>query len=62
MSTMGRILLGIVVAVLLVSIAALEVVSERVRIAPAGVGSMEPSESQTIVLWNGPAGDAGAEP
>jgi hypothetical protein len=62
MSTTGRILLGIVVAVLFLSIAALEVVSERVRIAPAPAGTSELSQSRTIALWNGPAEGAGVEP
>ena len=62
MSTTGRILLSIVVAVLFLGIAALEVVSERVRVAPTHVGATQPSESRTIVLWSGPTGDAGVEP
>lgn len=45
MSTTGRILLGIVVAVLFLSLGTLEVLSGRVRIAPTG-----PGEGRTVVL------------
>jgi hypothetical protein len=62
MSPTGRILLSIVVAVLFLGIAALEVVSERVRVAPTHVGAAQPSESRTIALWSGPTGVAGVEP
>jgi hypothetical protein len=45
MSTTGRILLGIVMAVLFLSLGTLEVLSGRVRIAPTG-----PGEGRTVVL------------
>lgn len=61
MSTTGRILVGIVVAVLFLGIAVLEVVSERVRVSPAHVGATPPGESRTLVLWNGPAWSGGVE-
>ena len=50
MSTTGRILVGIVVAVLLLAVAVLEVVSERVRVEPA-ITEPSPAHLADSEIW-----------
>ncbi|HSL49369.1 MAG TPA: hypothetical protein VK878_09865 [Candidatus Deferrimicrobiaceae bacterium] len=50
MSTTGRILVGIVVAVLLLAVAVLEVVSERVRVEPA-ITEPSPAHLADSGIW-----------
>ena len=76
MSTTGRILAGIVVAILVLGFAALELVTERVPAAPAfpqpapayladgggEQGRASGSVQQIVVLQDGHPGDGGLEP
>jgi len=50
MSTTGRILVGIVVAVLFLAVAVLEVVSERVRVEPA-ITEPSPAHLADSEIW-----------